>query len=51
MFWKGSSAGAIFPPKIASLRSQTPEQKGWKIYVSPRTFQYPNSPELAVEEN
>ena len=53
MFWKGSSAGAIFPPKIVSLHFQTSLQEGRKIHVSPRTFQskiHPNGPELAVEK-
>ena len=54
LFWKGSSAGAIFPPKIASLRFQTSQHKGQKIHDSSRTFQskiHPNGPELALEEN
>ena len=52
--WKGSSAGAIFPPKIASLRFQTSQHKGQKIHDSSRMFQskiHPNGPELAVEES
>ena len=54
MFWKGSSAGVIFPPKLKSLRFQTSLQEGRKIHVSPRTFClkiHPNGVELAVEEN
>ena len=54
LFWKGSSAGAIFPPKIASLRFQTSQHDGQKIHDSSRTFQskiHPNGPELALEEN
>ena len=39
LFWKGSSAGAIFTPKIASLRFQTSQHKGQKIHDSSRTFQ------------
>ena len=53
LFWKGSSAGVIFPP-IASLRFQTSQHKGQKIHNSSRTFQskiHPNGPELALEEN
>ena len=53
LFWKGSSAGVIFPP-IASLRFQTSQHKGQKIHDSSRTFQskiHPNGPELALEEN
>ena len=38
LFWKGSNAGAIFSPNIASLRFQTLQQKGRKIHPSPRTF-------------
>ena len=38
MFWKGSSARAIFPQKIASLRFQISQQKGRKIHASSRTF-------------
>ena len=34
MFWKASSAGAIFPQNIASLRFQTSLQKGRKIHPS-----------------
>ena len=34
MVWTGSSATAIFPQKIASLRFQTTQQKGWKIQAS-----------------
>ena len=54
MFWKGSSAGLIFPSKIESLRFQTSLQEGRKIHVSPCTFClkiHPNDLELAVEEN
>ena len=54
LFWKGSSAGAIFPPKIASLRFQTSQHTGQKIHDSSRTFQskiHLNGPELALEEN
>ena len=54
LFGKGSSAGTIFPPKIASLRFQTSQHKGQKFHVSSRTFQskiHPNGPELALEEN
>ena len=54
MFWKGSSAGVIFPPKLESLRFQTSLQEGRKIHVSPCTFClkiHPNDLELAVEEN
>ena len=54
LFRKGSSAGAIFSPKIASLRFQTSQHKGQKIHDSSRTFQskiHPNGPELALEEN
>ena len=46
-FWKGSSAGAMFPPKIASLRFQTSQQKGRNIHASPRNFRsktHPKSP-------
>ena len=54
LFWKGSSAGAIFPAKIASLRFQTSQHKDRKIHDSSRIFQskiHPNGPELALEEN
>ena len=54
LFWKGSSAGAIFPAKIASLPFQTSQHKGQKIHDSSRTFQskiYPNGTEQALEEN
>ena len=54
LFWKGSSAGAIFPAKIASLRFKNSQHKGQKIHNSSRTFQskiYSNGPELALEEN
>ena len=54
LFWKGYSAGAIFPAKIASLRFQTSQHIGQKIHDSSRTFQskiHPNGPELALEEN
>ena len=54
LFRKGSSAGAIFPQKIASLRFQTSQRKGWKIHASPRAFRskiHPKGPELALEEN
>ena len=58
LFRKGSSAGAIFPSKIASLRFQTSLHKGQKIHDSSRTFQHvqsakihPNGPELALQEN
>ena len=54
LFWKGSSAGAIFLHKIASLRFQTSQHTGQKIHDSSRTFQskiHLNGPELALEEN
>ena len=54
LFWKGSSAGAIFPPKMALLRFQTSQHKVQKIHNSSHTFQskiHPNGPELALEEN
>ena len=54
LFWRGSSPGAIFPHKIASLRFQTSQQKGRKIHASPRTFRskiHPKGPELALQEN
>ena len=54
LFWKGASAGAIFPPKIATLRFQSSQHKGQKIHDSSRTFQskiHPNGPEIALEEN
>ena len=35
LFWKDSSAGAIFLQKIALLRFQTSQQKGQKIHSSP----------------
>ena len=38
MFWKGSSAGAISPQKIASLCFQTSQQRGRKIHASSRPF-------------
>ena len=53
LFIKGSSAGVIFPAKIASLRFQTSQHKGQKIYYSSRTIQtkiHPNGLELALEE-
>ena len=54
MFWKGSSAGAVLLQKIASLRFQASQQKGWKIHASSRTFWskiHPKGPELALEKN
>ena len=54
LFLKASSAGAIFPQKIAWLRFQTSQQKGRKNHASPRTFRskiHLNGPELALEEN
>ena len=33
LFWKGSSAGAIFSQKTASLRFQTSQQKGRKSHA------------------
>ena len=49
-----SSTGAIFPQKNTSLRFQTSQHKGRKIFDSSRTFQskiHPNGPELVLEEN
>ena len=40
MFWKGSSAGAISPQKIASLCFQTSQQRGRKIHASSRPSRY-----------
>ena len=54
LFWKRSSAGAIFSPQIASLCFQTSQHKGQKIHDSSRTFLskiHLNGPELALEEN
>ena len=54
LFWKGSSAEAIFPPKIVSFRLQTSQQKGRKLHASPRAFRsqiHPKCSKLALEEN
>ena len=54
LFWKGSSARAIFPQKIVSLRFQTSQQKDWKVRASPHTFQskiHHNGPELVLKGN
>ena len=42
MFWKGSSARAISPQKIASLCFQTSQQRGRKIHASSRPFRSKN---------
>ena len=53
-FFNGSSTGAIFPHKIASLCFQTTQQKGRKNRASSRTFWskiHPKGPELALGKN
>ena len=54
-FLNGSSAGAIFPQKIASLHFQTSPGEWPKLtHASSRTSRsklHPNGPELALEEN